>query len=335
MTKLESLATHTADRDERAPGERPPADTGPDEGSTAGGSTTAGMDGSTAGPVPDDDGDATDVAAHLRAAEGHRIRRMFTDSAVIAFRNILTIRRVPTLLVSATVQPLMFVVLFAYVFGASLGGGEYREFLMAGIFTQTVVFNAAFTTVGLSGDLQHGLIDRFRSLPMSRLAVVLGRTVSDFAVNAISVIVMVGCGYLIGWRITGGVGAALAAFGILALFAFAMSWVGVLTGLLARSVEVAQSVGFLWMFPLTFISSAFISAQSLPGPLRAIAEWNPITAVATSGRQLFGNPAPPDFPVASGWSADNASMYALLCAVVIIVVFATLSLLSYRRVARA
>ncbi len=330
MTKLESFATRTAPRAERAP-----ADTGPDDGSTAGGSTTAGMDGSTAGRVPGDGGEAADVAAHLRAAEGHRIRRIFDDSAVIAFRNILTIRRVPTLLVSATVQPLMFVALFAYVFGASLGGGEYREFLMAGIFTQTVVFNAAFTTVGLSGDLQHGLIDRFRSLPMSRLAVVLGRTVSDFAVNAISVTVMVGCGYLIGWRITGGLGAALAAFGILALFAFAMSWVGVLTGLLARSVEVAQSVGFLWMFPLTFISSAFISAQSLPGPLRVIAEWNPITAVATSGRQLFGTPAPPDFPVASGWPADNAPMYALLCAATIIVVFGTLSLLSYRRVARA
>ncbi|MDN5757849.1 MAG: ABC transporter permease [Tomitella sp.] len=259
---------------------------------------------------------------------------MFADSGVIALRNLLTIKRVPTLLISATVQPLMFVLLFAYVFGASLGGGSYREFLMAGIFTQTVVFNAAFTTVGLAGDLQTGLIDRFRSLPMSRLAVVLGRTLSDFVINFVSVAVMVGCGYLIGWRISGGIGDAAAAFGILALFAFAMSWIGVCTGLVARNVAVAQSIGFLWMFPLTFVSSAFISAQSLPGPLRVVAEWNPITAVATAGRRLFDNPAPPDFPVATGWAADHASLYALSAATVIIIVFGTWSLVRYRRVSR-
>ena len=255
------------------------------------------------------------------------------DSWVMAERNLITIRRVPTLLVSATVQPLMFVFLFAYVFGATFGGGSYREYLMAGIFTQTVAFNAAFTTVGLAGDLQDGIVDRFRSLPMSRIAVVLGRTVSDLTVSVISVAVMALCGLAVGWRIRGGFWDAVVAFGVVLLFGFAMSWVGALTGLMAKTVEVAQSVGFVWLFPVTFLSSAFISAQSLPGPLRAIAEWNPVTAVATACRQLFDNPAPALFPVASGWVADHAVAYSIGSSLVILVVFATLSVLRYRHVA--
>ncbi|MBE7160835.1 MAG: ABC transporter permease [Williamsia herbipolensis] len=256
-----------------------------------------------------------------------------SDSVMMAERNLITIRRVPTLLVSATIQPLMFVFLFAYVFGATFGGGSYREYLMAGIFTQTVAFNAAFTTVGLAGDLQDGIVDRFRSLPMSRIAVVLGRTVSDLAVSIVSVAVMALCGLAVGWRIRGGFADAVLAFAIVLLFGFAVSWVGALTGLMARTVEVAQSVGFVWLFPVTFLSSAFISAQSLPGPLRAIAEWNPVTAVATACRQLFDNPAPPSFPVATGWVADHAVAYSIGSSVVILVVFGTLSVLRYRHVA--
>lgn len=159
--------------------------------------------------------------------------RIIRDSAIVAYRNLLTILRVPTLLVTATIQPLMFVFLFAYIFGASLGGGQYREFLLAGIFTQTVAFNAAFTTVGLAGDLHKGIIDRMRTLPMSRLAVLMGRTLSDLVVNILSLAVMVGCGYTVGWRINGGIADAALAFGVILLFAFAMSWVGALTGLLA------------------------------------------------------------------------------------------------------
>ncbi|WP_084435879.1 ABC transporter permease [Aldersonia kunmingensis] len=268
---------------------------------------------------------------------GHRDTasvRFWRDGAIVAERNLLTIRRVPTLLVGATVQPLMFVFLFAYVFGATLGGDAYREFLMAGIFTQTVVFNAAFTTVGLAGDLQKGIVDRFRSLPMSRLAVVSGRTVSDLVVNVVSVAVMVICGLIIGWRIRGSLLDAVTAFALIGLFAFAMSWVGALTGLAARNVEAAQSIGFLWMFPLTFISAAFISAWSLPEPLRTIAEWNPVTAVATAARQLFGNEAPPGFPEPTGWVADNAVAYAAMTSVAIILIFAPLSLWRYRTMAR-
>ncbi|WP_278265824.1 ABC transporter permease [Nocardia sp. AG03] len=259
--------------------------------------------------------------------------RFLRDSGIVAYRNLLTILRVPTLLVTATVQPLMFVFLFAYIFGASLGGDQYREFLLAGIFTQTVAFNAAFTTVGLAGDLQKGIIDRMRTLPMSRLAVLMGRTLSDLVVNILSLGVMVICGYIVGWRINGSVADAALAFGIILLFAFAMSWVGALTGLISPTVEVAQSAGLIWMFPLSFISSAFISAQTLPGPLRTIAEWNPITAVSAAGRKLFENDSPPSFGTPTGWPADHCVLYAVICSLVILAVAMPAALLQYRKVA--
>ncbi len=260
--------------------------------------------------------------------------RLFRDSAIVAHRNLLTILRVPTLLVTATIQPLMFVFLFAYIFGASLGGDQYREFLLAGIFTQTVAFNAAFTTVGLANDMQQGIIDRMRTLPMSRLAVLAGRTLSDLLVNVLALAVMAGCGYVVGWRINDGFADAALAFGVILLFAFAMSWVGALTGLLSPSVEVAQSAGLIWLFPLTFVSSAFISAETLPGPLRVVAQWNPITAVAASGRKLFGNGSPPSFTPPHGWPAEHCVAYSIGCSLVILAVAIPLSLMQYRRVAR-
>ncbi|MFT4394056.1 ABC transporter permease [Gordonia lacunae] len=258
---------------------------------------------------------------------------MLTDTAVLVERNLLTVKRIPTLLISATIQPLMFVFLFAYVFGATFGGGSYREFLMAGIFTQTVVFNAAFTTVGLANDTSDGIVDRLRSLPMSRLGVISGRVTSDMLLGVVGLAVMVACGLAIGWRVQGSAGDAALAFGIIGLFALAMAWVGAVTGLAAPNVEAAQSIGFLWMFPVTFLSSAFISAQSLPGPLRAIAEWNPVTAVATASRQLFGNEAPPTFPEATGWVADHAVAYSVGSALVILAVCIPASLVLYRRAA--
>ncbi|WP_307615762.1 ABC transporter permease [Nocardia flavorosea] len=281
-----------------------------------------------------------DTADTEHAPASHRIPksaeprlRIIRDSAIVAHRNLLTIMRVPTLLVTATVQPLMFVFLFAYVFGASLGGGEYREFLIAGIMAQTVAFSAAFTTVGLAGDLEKGIIDRMRALPMSRLAVLMGRTLSDLVVSMLSLLVMTVCGYIVGWSIEGSVADAVLAYGVILLFAFAMSWVGALTGLLAPNVEVAQSAGLIWLFPLSFISSAFISAATLPGPLRTIAEWNPITAVAASGRKLFENSAPPTFEAPTGWPAEHCVEYAVICSVVILLIAMPLALLRYRRVA--
>ena len=257
-----------------------------------------------------------------------------TDGGIITWRNLLTIRRNPEWLMAATLQPIMFVLLFAYVFGDAIGGeaggGAYREFLIAGIFAQTVAFNSAFTVVGFANDLQKGIIDRFRSLPMSRLAVVLGRTTSDLVVSVVALIVMSACGLLVGWRIRGSFLDAALGYLVMLMFAWALTWVGALIGLMARSVEVAQSAGLIWLFPLSFISSAFVPTDKLPGVLKAIADWNPFTAVINATRDLFGNRfgTPP-----TGWPADHAALYTVLCCVVIIGIFAPLATARYRRVA--
>jgi ABC-2 type transport system permease protein len=255
------------------------------------------------------------------------------DSSVITWRNLLNIRRVPDLLLGATVQPIMFVLLFAYVFAGSLGGGAYREFLIGGIFAQTVAFNAAFTTMGLANDLHKGIIDRFRSLPISRLAVILGRTTSDLGINAITLAVMSATGLAVGWRIHSGFAGAVAGYAVLMLFALAMSWVGALVGLLCRTVEVAQSAGILWLFPLSFISSAFVPTGTMPAVLKVVAEWNPVTAAADASRELFANTVPPTFPSPGGWPGEHSVLYAVVSSILIIAVFAPLTVVRYRRVA--
>lgn len=256
------------------------------------------------------------------------------DGGVIARRNIINVRRTPGALVTGVAQPIIFVLILAFVFGGALGGGAYREFLIGGILAQTLTFNSSFTAVYLAKDLQQGIIDRFRALPMSRVGVILGRTTSDLLTSVLSITVIVVCGLVIGWRTHSHPAQVLLTFGLLLFFAFAISWVGAVIALTARSVEVAQSLGLLWLFPVCFISGAFVSAEMLPGPLRVIAEWNPITAVATAAREGFGNTAPPGFETAGGWPAENALLYALLCCVVIIAVFAPVAVGQYRRISR-
>jgi ABC-2 type transport system permease protein len=258
----------------------------------------------------------------------------FSDAGVITWRNLMNVRRNPDWLMAATLQPIMFVLLFAYVFGNAIGGdaggAAYREFLIAGIFAQTVAFNSAFTVIGFANDLQKGIIDRFRSLPMSRLAVIFGRTSSDLVVSVVALIVMSACGLLVGWRIRGGVWDAILGYLVMLMFAWALTWVGAFIGLVARSVEVAQSAGLIWMFPLSFISSAFVPVDNLPGPLRVIADWNPFTAVVNAARDLFGNRfGPPP----TGWPAQHAALYTVLCCVAIVAIFAPLATARYRRVA--
>jgi ABC transporter DrrB family efflux protein len=255
------------------------------------------------------------------------------DGGVITWRNLMNVRRNPELLLAATAQPIMFVLLFAYVFGGSIGPDPeiYRDFLMGGIFAQTVAFNSAYTTIGMANDLQKGIIDRFRSLPMSRSAVLLGRTMADLVITSIGLVVMSICGLVVGWRIRGSVTDALIGYGVLLLFAFAMSWIGALIGLAAGSVEVAQSAGLIWMFPLTFISSAFVAASSLPGPLKVFADWNPVTAVAEAARERFGN-----FPIREAsdvWPAHHPTLWATVCCLGIIAVFMPLAVAKYRKVA--
>jgi ABC-type multidrug transport system permease subunit len=256
------------------------------------------------------------------------------DGGIVARRNITGVRRTPGALVTGVAQPIIFVLILAFVFGGALGGDEYRQFLIGGILAQTLTFNSSFTAVYLAKDLQTGLIDRFRSLPMSRVGVILGRTTSDLLTSIISIVVIIGCGLAIGWRIEAGLGEAVVTFLLLLLFAFATSWIGAFIALTARSVEVAQSLGLLWLFPVCFISGAFVSADMLPGPLRTIAEWNPVTAVATAVRQGFGNEPPSGFAAAGGWPADNALLYASVCCVAIIAIFAPIAVTQYRRISK-
>ncbi|OON76182.1 ABC transporter permease [Streptomyces tsukubensis] len=260
------------------------------------------------------------------------LNRVPRDASVIAWRNLLNLRRTPGSVIAALVQPVMFVLLLAYVFGGSLGGAEYRTFLMGGIFAQAVTFNAAFTALGLASDMDKGIIDRFRSLPMPRTAVILGRTLSDLIMNVVTLAVTSVCGLLVGWRVATSVGQTLLAYLLILLFAFAMSWVGAAVGLMARSVEVAQSAGLIWLFPVTFVSSAFVSTSGMPGPLRTVAEWNPVSATATAVRRLFGNPAPGGVTAGDAWPVVHALPYALLCACAITATFMAVALRRFRHV---
>jgi ABC-2 type transport system permease protein len=255
---------------------------------------------------------------------------VFSDGFVIAKRNLIKLRRMPELLVWVLISPIMFVLLFAYVFGGSIDvpGVSYREFLIAGIFAQTVIFGATFTGAGLADDMQKGIIDRFRSLPMSRSAVVLGRTASDIIYNVLSLVIMALSGLIVGWRIHSGLIDAALGFGLLLLFAYAFSWIMAYVGLLVPSVEVINNASFMVIFPLTFIANTFVPSQNLPTALRTFAEWNPVSAVTQAAREQFGN-IPAGTPEPGTWALQNPVIYTLIWVVVIIAVFAPLAVRRY------
>ncbi|HXV71248.1 MAG TPA: ABC transporter permease [Acidimicrobiia bacterium] len=259
---------------------------------------------------------------------------MAADGLAVAQRNLIKIKRVPELLVWVLISPIMFVLLFAYVFGGAIDvpGLDYREFLMAGIFAQTVVFGATFTGAGLAEDMQKGIIDRFRSLPMSRSAVLIGRTSSDVVYNVLSIAIMALTGLVVGWGIHTSALEAAAGFGLLLLFAYSFSWVMATVGLLVPSPEVVNNASFMVIMPLTFISNAFVPSESLPTPLRIFAEWNPVSAVTQAARNLFGNTSPLA-PAPDAWSLQNPELYTLIWVVVLVAVFAPISVRLYKRAA--
>jgi ABC-2 type transport system permease protein len=261
----------------------------------------------------------------------------FSDSAVIAKRNLIKIKRIPELLIFTTLQPIMFVLLFAYVFGGAVNvpGVNYREFLMAGIFAQTVVFGATFTGAGLADDMQKGIIDRFRSLPMAQGAVLIGRTLSDVLNNVIVLVVMALTGLVVGWRIHTDLWHGLAGFGLLLLFAYSFSWVMGYVGLLVPTPEVVQNASFIVLFPLTFVASTFVPLKSLPGVLKTVATWNPLTALSEACRNLFGNvPANPELRnISDAWSIRHPSLYSLIWALILLVIFVPLAKRQYARAA--
>ncbi|WP_199443253.1 ABC transporter permease [Umezawaea beigongshangensis] len=254
------------------------------------------------------------------------------DGAVVAKRNLIKIKRVPDLLVFSTLSPIMFVLLFAYVFGSAIEvpGVDYREFLMAGIFSQTVLFGATITGSGLAEDIQKGVIDRFRSLPMARSAVLVGRTTSDLVNNALVIVVMSLTGLVVGWRIHSSVWEALAGFGLLLLFAYAFSWGMAIVGLVVRSPEVFNNASFIAIFPLTFVANTFVGTANLPGVLKTVAEWNPVSAVTQAARELFGN-TNPAVPPPDAWPLRHSVLASLLWIAVFLVVFVPLAIRQYRR----
>ena len=245
-----------------------------------------------------------------------RVMWMLRDSWVEAERHLRIIPRNIELLIFAAIQPIMFLVLFVYVFGGSIvipGFDDYDQFLMPGIFAQTLVFGSAFTGIGLADDLQKGLVDRLRSLPMSRSAVIVGRTVSDLVRNLFTFAVMIAVALAIGFRFTGGAWNAVAATVLLVLFSYALSWVQAIIGLSVTSVEAANSAGFIWMFPLTFVSSAFVDPSTMPGWLRTVADANPFTLVTDAARGLYnGNPVGNDAWWSLAWSVGLIAVFSAL-----------------------
>mgnify|MGYP001026385907 FL=1 len=261
--------------------------------------------------------------------------KTLNDGSVIAKRNLIKIKRVPEIMVFVLLSPIMFVLLFAYVFGGAIdpgGGVNYREFLIGGIFAQTVVFGATFTGAGLAEDMQKGIIDRFRSLPMSQAAVLVGRTGSDIVYNVVSLTIMALTGLAVGWRIRGSFADAALAFLLLLLFSYAFSWIMAYVGLLVPSVEVINNASFMVIMPLTFVSNAFVPVDSFPSGLRTFVEWNPVSALTQAVRELFGN-TNPNVPVSDAWPMQNPVAYSLIWIAIILVVFVPVSIRKYKRAA--
>ncbi|WP_203992583.1 ABC transporter permease [Sphaerisporangium rufum] len=216
------------------------------------------------------------------------------DVLVLTRRHLLQVLREPQALFWTMVQPITNVLLFVYVIGGIVAlpdGGSYRDYLMAGVFTQTVVFSAASTAIGLAEDLQRGVVDRFRVLPVARSAVLLGRTVADLVRNTALLAVMMGIALLVGWRAPNGIGGVLAGAALIEFFAYAVGWLGVMIGLSVPNAQTATAAGLTWVFPLMFVSSSYVPLASLPGWLQPVAEWNPLTAVVSGARELFGTQA--------------------------------------------
>ena len=248
---------------------------------------------------------------------------LFRDAWTEATRHLRVIPRNPELIAFATVQPIMFVLLFVYIFGGAItapGYADFNQYLLPGIMAQTVVFGSATTGIGLAEDLSKGLVDRLRSVPMQQSAVILGRTLADLVKNTFTFVIMLVVAFLIGFRFEGSLFQAFVATVLLLAFSFALSWVQALVGLSVGSVEAANSLGFLWMFPLTFVSSAFVPVDTMPGWLQVIAKNNPFTRVTDAGRALY-----------NGLPAEGAVTEGFLWCLGITVVFALLSFRKFRQ----
>jgi ABC-2 type transport system permease protein len=258
------------------------------------------------------------------------MRWYLSDSIVFAQRSLAHVRQIPEKLIDVTVQPLMFVLLFAFVFGGviDIPGGNYREYLIGGILVQTIAFGIMGPATSMATDLTEGIVDRFRSLPSSRSAYLSGHLIAELGAMMLAIAVMAASGLIVGWRIDAGFGSAVAGFALLLLFAFAMLWVGTLLGVTARSTDAVTGALFLIVFPLTFLSNAFVPAGGLPDGLRAVAEWNPVSVMVAAVRTLFGNPTA--LPADAAWPLAHPVPCALLWCLVIVAIAMPLTVWRFR-----
>ena len=258
-----------------------------------------------------------------------------TDTLIITQRQLRLLTRVPEVLIFSTIQPVMFVLLFRYVFGGSIDTGlpgGYVQLLMPGIFVQTVAFTLAGTASGLAEDLKKGLIDRFRSLPISQSALVMGRTLGDSLLNIVVLAVMGIAGYLVGWRPSSGIVNVAIGFLFLLLFGYALSWVGIYVGLSASDARVVQNVSFLVTFPLTFLSNAFAPTTGMPRALQYFAEWNPVSTMVAACRELFG--LENQFGATAGsFPSENPLLTSFIYMIIIMAIFIPVSVRKYKRAA--
>jgi ABC transporter DrrB family efflux protein len=258
-------------------------------------------------------------------------RDWLRDTWVFALRNAQHIRRLPEKLLDVTVQPIMFTLLFAYVFGGAIGvpGGNYREFLIGGILVQSICFGMMGPATSIATDQQEGVIDRFRSLPAKRSAYLSGHFLAELSGLGLAIAILLASGLVVGWRTHTDALHVATAMALLVLFAAAMVWVGTLIGLLVRTPDAVMGVGFTVVFPLTFISNAFVPTVTMPGPLRHFADWNPISAIVAAARELFGNssgqPAGPH-----AWPLQHTVPFAFASCLVILAITVPLSLGRYR-----
>ena len=252
---------------------------------------------------------------------------------IITQRQLRLLTRVPEVLIFSTIQPVMFVLLFRYVFGGSISTdqpGGYVQLLMPGIFVQTVAFTLAGTAAGLAEDMKKGLIDRFRSLPISQLALIMGRTLGDSLLNIVVLAVMGIAGFMVGWRPTSGLLSVVIGFVFLLLFGYALSWVGIFVGLSASDARVVQNVSFIITFPLTFLSNAFAPTTGMPRALQYFAEWNPVSTMVAGCRDLFG--LENQFGATAGsFPSENPLLTSFLYMIIIMAIFIPLSVRKYKR----
>lgn len=261
---------------------------------------------------------------------------IFTQSMMIVRRNLLHIKRMPEMLMDVTIQPVMFVLLFAYVFGGAIAvsgadgqSGNYREWLLPGIMAQTIAFSSFVVAIGLNNDLEKGIVDRFRSLPISRTAVLIGRSISSLLHSSIGIVVMSFTGLAIGWRIRTSIPEAVLGFALLLLFGFAMIWFGILVGSAMRSAEAVNGLMFTAIFPITFLANTFAPTEAMPRWLQHVAEWNPISSLTQALRQLWGNA--PAVASDAAFPLQNPEIATIVWSLAMAAVLAPLAVRAYRR----